>query len=330
MTEEEGESISREGDSGQSSVGTLAPKARLWPVLTGTVLVYGLLLAMGFTGLSIDPAPGGPKVSEHREEKPAPELPEIPLTSPQVACAFIAPRFDYLINSITDFEQGLIAEDELAIEAVVGAQRLLNAARSPGLANDFVQWLTSSSSMWEQFGYDIWSAGSVPQNSPVFAFQFADLEPFCPEYAGENPIDGVKVASEVPYGLFYLQDSFDWLTCGFYHLEPETAGQIGATHAIITLFVERSGELLYFEQAEVPLSSDQLGAEYPTDIGSVFVVPVADLGPVEGFIFQQSLLPSSGDIRVGCSKQFVGEFAFPRVVEEITLDSYRLRQIGLR
>lgn len=298
--------------------------------LLAVIIVFSALVTLGTIGLGLERAGSQDLEAQPQEEKPPPQAAEVALTGTQTACAFLAPRFNYLLGNFGAYEQQLISEDELAIEAIVGAERLLNAARQPGLTNDFVQWLTKASAAFEQFGNEIWANNSVPEDDLVYDFSFEEIGQFCPDYERENPEDGIEIAAEIPFAIFFLDGGVNWLSCAFTHLGPETAGQIGADVALLSFFIERSNKLLYFEQVEIPLDEDQLGAEFETDIGSVFVFPDPNLGPVEGFVFDESLLPTTGDIRVGCSKQYVGDFPFPRVVEVVSLDSFRLRQIGLR
>lgn len=293
-----------------------------------------LLLGLGLTGtlglLAWEGPTQKPEFSLPDEEQPTSKKADA-VGLMEAACGYFGPRYDSYLNNLSLYSEGSLSTMELAIETHVLAERARTAATYPGIDNNLFQWLGQLSGRLDEATLVLLETPEGFDELPVSDSEIGDFVAHCPDFEDRISPDGLEVPAAVPFSIFYLgafEDS--WLTCAFTHLDPATAAEIGAESAVLSYFVESDGKLLHFQQVNIPLDQSQLERSYLTDMGEVFVIAGTDMGPIEGFQFDNSLLPTDGDFSAGCFKQYEGEVEFPRVVERVSLDSSMAEKFGLR
>lgn len=260
----------------------------------------------------------------------APSEPNSPLVTPdEFVCSVMVPREARLYASIREFDEGLTDERILGLDLVGSANIYSFAGSTPGLSYEFAEWLFLRGNQVSELSYSMLSAEDSNAYSAVFDFGIEDFHSFCPNYSEYTSTESLPSIGWVPQGFLAL-DGSGGAACFFNHVGPEISRDMGAQSAVITVFVANDFQLLEFDQVSVPLTEPSIGREFASSLGTLVVTGAEGFGVFEYIEIDPNVFPNDGDFEIGCTKQFVGDFDFPRVIQKAFVDSEVAEAAGLR
>lgn len=310
----------------------MAPKSSgaKWAALVALSTLAVGLIGTASLGVALLGAPQpNASIPSIPETPPAASLENYSAEAAPVSCAIVVPRELKFQSGYREYLAGNSDPVLLGLDALVLAESYVSAASLSELNLPFSEWLSSRASAL------FIDADALLNGAQQYVLEsgvgidtdyFVD---FCPEYSGLAGQEEIPSRGEVPMGALTVKGN-TWASCQFSYVGTEIASSMGVRSASYTFFVLADGKIEYLDEIEVPLDKNQLGTVHSTAVGDMHIVSVPNLGDFEYLEFSAQSLPQTGDVTVGCSKQFWGQYSYPRVLERVTLNSELIERLELR
>lgn len=252
-----------------------------------------------------------------------------------LACSQAISRVSNFPVTVEQFKAGEYTQEAFALEALVRSETFYAAASTEGISDEFSSWLAAKGNEFALVSDQVFLGSQNDAIENVATFSIAEFDPYCPDFVGTANDEVLPIVVEATTGYLIvgsegLIGEERLLSCLYVHTGAELAKAAGIESAVFSAYVRQGNRLLFFDEVKVDLSQNAVGQTFYGDEIVLDITSADGFGAFESFLVGMDKLPPDGDVIAGCSKQYFGEFDFPRVHDRVYLIDEVLTGAGLR